>query len=135
MTEFGQSLRHVRLVIELLDRSGAGDAAGVVDLLHPELEVLAIPGMAPGKGYRSREEFLGYFEDAGRIGQRIETDVSRVRVSPSGSVIVDGALRITVGENTEVVDAWFVYGFRDGLIATLGNYLEPAQAERAAGLV
>jgi len=27
-----------------------------------------------------------------------------------------------------------VYTFRDGLIATLGNYLDPLQAEHAAGL-
>ncbi len=30
--------------------------------------------------------------------------------------------------------AWFVYTFRDGLIASLGNYLDREMAEGAAGL-
>lgn len=134
MSEFGEALRHVRLVVELLERSRDEDPEGAERVLHPELEVLAIPGMAPGSGYGSRDEFMDYFEESRRIDQRIEPDVSRIRVTPAGIVILDGRLRITVGENTEFVDAWFVYEFRDGLIAKFGNYLDPLQAERAAGL-
>jgi ketosteroid isomerase-like protein len=136
VSEFGEALQHLRLVVDLLRGSSAAepDADAIAELLHPELDVLAIPGLAPGQGYRSREEFLeGYFGESRRIGQHIEVDVSRVRVSPTAAILVDGRLRISVGDNTELVDAWFVYRFRDGRISAFGNYLEPTAAERAAG--
>ena len=129
---FGAGLSHARLVTGLLHCSGQENVEGVAEVLHPDFRVVAIPGLAPARGYRSRDEFLEYFEEAKRAGQLIQPDLRSLRALDNGAILVEGALCVT-GENaSEIVDAWFVYTFRDGLIASLGNYLDPLSAEEAA---
>ncbi len=132
--EFGDALRRIRLVVDLLCLSSESAVEAIAPLLHPQMRVLAAPGIAPARGYQSREEFLGYFADAEAHGVLVQPDACKIRVSPSGRVLVAGRLRIAGPMGVEETPAWFVYSFRDGLIATLENYLDRAPAEDAAGL-
>lgn len=131
VTEFGEGLRNAQMVTSLLLASGRADVDAVAVLLHPDFRVIAIPGLAPARGYQSRDEFLGYFDQSASVGQHIEPDLVSLEVRPNGSIVVEGRLRVlTAGEETHT-DAWFVYTFRDGLIASLGNYLDARSAEAA----
>ena len=132
--EFGRGLRQVRTVIELLTLSGQEATAQIAPLLHPEMRLLAAPGLVPVRRYQTREDFLAYFADARAHGMLIEPDVAEISVSPSGAVLVAGALRMTGPGGVDVIPAWFVYTFRDGLIASLENHLDRQMAEEAAGL-
>lgn len=131
---FGQGLRQIKMVADLLTLSGREAVDELTSLLHPELRVLPAPGVAPVRSYQSRDEFLAYFADARASGVRIEPDASEIRVSPSGAVLVGGALRMTGPSGADEIPAWFVYTFRNGLIATLENHLDREMAEVAAGL-
>ena len=131
---FGRGLRRIAMVVELLTLSGKEAVAQIAPLVHAQLRVLPAPGVAPARSYETREEFLDYFAEAKAHGIRIEPDASEIRVSPLGAVLVAGALRVTSPGGVNVTPAWFVYTFRDGLIASLGNYLDREMAEGAAGL-
>ena len=131
---FGRDLRQIKLVVELLVLSGQEAVAELAPLLHPEMRVLAAPGVAPVRSYQTREEFLAYFADAKAHGVLIEPDASEIRVGASGAVLVAGALRMSGATGVDEIPAWFVYTFRDGLIASLENHLDRGMAEDAAGL-
>jgi hypothetical protein len=44
---FGRDLRQIKMVVELLALSGQEAVAELAPLLHPEMRVLAAPGVAP----------------------------------------------------------------------------------------
>jgi hypothetical protein len=132
---FGRDLRQIRMVVELLALSGQEAVADLAPLLHPEMRVLAAPGVAPVRSYQTREEFIAYFADAKEHGVLIEPDASEVRLSPTGAVFVAGALRMSGPNGIDEIPAWFVYTFRDGLIASLENHLDREMAQHAAGLI
>ena len=131
---FGRDLRQIRMVVELLALSGQEAVAELTPLLHPEMRVLAAPGVVPARSYQTREEFLAYFADAKAHGVLIEPDASEIRVGPAGAVLVAGALRMSGPNGVDEIPAWYVYTFREGLIATLENHLDREIAEHAAGL-
>lgn len=132
---FGSGLRDIAKVVELLTLSGQEAVDRIAPLIHPQMEMLPAPGVAPVRSYRTREDFLAYFAEAKSHGVLVEPDASAIRVTPSGAVLVTGALRITGPGGVDTTPAWFVYGFRDGLIASLASYLDPDMAEAAAGVV
>jgi ketosteroid isomerase-like protein len=130
--EFGTGLGRIRMVVELLHLSGEPDIEGITALLHPQMHMLAAPGVAPVRSYESREEFLQYFSDAAAHEIVIRPDVHEIRISPTGAILAAGRLQIA-GRVVDETDAWFVYTFRDGKIASLETYLDRAMAEDAAG--
>ena len=132
---FGRDLRQIKMVVELLALSGQEAVAELTPLLHPEMRVLPAPGVAPVRSYQTRGEFLAYFADARAHGMLIEPDASEILVSPTGAVFVAGALRMSGPNGVDEIPAWFVYTFRDGLIASLENHLDREMAEHAAGLL
>jgi hypothetical protein len=123
------------MVVELLTLSGQEAVAELTPLLHPEMCVLAAPGVAPVRSYQTREEFPAYFADAKAHGVLIEPDASEILVSPTGAVLVTGALRMSGTTGADEIPAWFVCTFRDGLIASLENHLDREMAQHAAGLI
>jgi hypothetical protein len=131
---FGTGLRRIRMVVDLLRLSGEEAVDAIAPLVHPQMRVLAAPGIAPAGGYESREEFLGYFGEASARGILIQPDASEILVSPSGAVLVTGSLRIAGPDGIDEVPSWFVYTFREGLIGSLETYLDREMAEKAAGL-
>jgi len=131
--EFGCELHHIGLVVDLLRLSGEEAVEAIVPLLHPQMRVLAAPGIAPARPYQTREDFLDYFSDARAQGVLIEPDAQEVRASRSGAVMVAGRLRMTTSDSVDETPAWFVYTFRDRLISSLETYLDGDMAEEAAG--
>jgi len=63
-----------------------------------------------------------------------ERDAHEIRIGASGAIVVAGSVRMTNrGSVADKTPVWFVYTFRDGLIASLATHLDPAMAEEAAG--
>ncbi|MEA2496626.1 MAG: hypothetical protein QOJ29_4537 [Thermoleophilaceae bacterium] len=131
--KFGSGLRHIGMVVDLLRLSGQEAVAAIAPLVHPEMRMLAAPGVAPARDYQTREEFLDYFSEARANGVLVEPDACELRVAASGAVVVTGSLRMTSRGGEDEIPAWFVYTFRDGLIASLETYLDAEMAQEAAG--
>lgn len=132
---FGAGLAKIRMVVELLSLSGVGDVSAIAPLLHPEMRVVAAPGIAPTQRLRTRDELLAFFAESRSRGLLISPDASRICLSRSGAVFVEGRICITSAAGADVVPAWFVYTIRDGLIASLETHLDRDLALRAAGIV
>jgi ketosteroid isomerase-like protein len=132
--KFGTGLDQIQMVVELLCLARNEVVDLIPPLLHPEMQVLPAPGVAPARSYTNRQEFLAYFSDARTNGVRVEPEVREIRVTATGAVLVCGSLRMDGPDGEDEIPAWFVYTFRDGLIATLENHLDRAMAEEAAGL-
>lgn len=130
--EFGSGLRQIAMVVELLQHSGAENVDALAPLLHPQMRMLAAPGVAPMRRYQTSEDFLRYFSEARANGVLVQPDVRELRVHPSGAVMAVGSLRMTSRGSVDETPAWFVYTFRDGLIASLETHLS---AELAANAV
>ena len=133
-SDFGTGLAQVGMVLDLLRFSAHEAVDDIAPLLHPEMRVLAAPGIAPSHPYETREDFLEYFAEARRNGVLIEPDLREVRFSPTGAIVVSGSLRMTSRAVTAETPAWFVYTFRDGLILSLENHLSADMADEAAGI-
>ena len=132
-SEFGTGLAQVGMVLDLLRFSADEAVDDIAPLLHPEMRVLAAPGVAPSRPYETRTDFLEYFAEARRNGVLVEPDVREVRFGPTGAIVVSGSLRMTTRAGEAETPAWFVYTFRDGLIASLETHLDAALADAAAG--
>ena len=133
--DFGTRLREIGMVVDLLRLSATEAIDDIAPLLHPEMRVLAAPGIAPARRYQTREDFLEYFSEARRNGILIEPDAHEIRFGATGALMVTGSVRMTNhGGGTDETPIWFVYTFRDGLIASLENHLDPTMAAEAAGL-
>lgn len=129
---FGTGLRELGMVVDLLRHSAREAVDEVAPLLHPELRVLAAPGVAPVRPYQTREDFLRYFAEARANGVLVEPDLRELHLMPSGAIMAVGSLRMTTSGGADETPAWFVYTFRDGLIASLEAHLSSDLAETAA---
>ena len=132
--DFGTGLQQAGIVLDLLRFSADEAVDALAPLLHPDMQVLAAPGIAPARRYQTREDFFEYFSEARKNGVLVEPDLQELRLSPSGAIIVSGTVRMTSPAGIDETPAWFVYTFRDGLIASLENHLNAAMAEQAAGM-
>lgn len=129
---FGRALDNVKLVTELLYHSAREDEDAIAPLLHEDFKVVSIPGIAPARGYQSRTEFLAFFGESRRTGQVVRPDVRSIEVLPNGAVLVQGRLLLVAGDMRHEMNSWFVYTFGDGVICSLGNYVDAESARRAA---
>jgi ketosteroid isomerase-like protein len=93
-------------------------------LLHPDLYVPSVPGVAPGKGFRGREGFERYFAEAASAGFKASAEIFRSEVTGAGNVFASGELTSTLRGQVEVVSAWFVYRFRDGQVSAIETYTD-----------
>ena len=131
--DFGAGLRQIGMVVDLMRLSAAENLDEIAPLIHPEMRMLAAPGVAPMRAYETREDFLEYFAEARKNGVAVLPDAHEVRFAPSGAVVVTGSLRISSRGGDADTPAWFVYTFRDGLIASLEAHLSAEMAEQATG--
>jgi ketosteroid isomerase-like protein len=131
-SDFGSALQHIGLVVDLLRFSADEAVEEIAPLLHPQMQVLAAPGVAPARLYQTREDFLAYFADARAHDVLVEPDAREIRITPSGAVVVTGSVRMTTLDSIDETPAWFVYTFRDQLIASLETYLDGKMAAEAA---
>jgi hypothetical protein len=129
---FGIGLRHIGVVVDLLRLSATEAVEEIAPLLHPEMRTLAAPGIAPARPYQTREDFLEYFSEARANGVLVEPDACEVRLCPSGAIVVAGSVRMTTRAGIAELPTWFVYTFRDGLVASLETHLTAEMADDAA---
>ena len=97
---FGTHLHHIGLVVDLLRLSANEAVEEMVSLLHPQMRVLAAPGLAPSRAYETREDFIEYFSEAQSQGFLIQPDAHEIRAGGPG-VIVAGHLRITTADSID----------------------------------
>lgn len=131
---FGERLRHIGLVVDLLRLSAIQDVDAIRPLLHPQMRTLAAPGIAPSHPYQTREDFLAYFAEAQLNDMLVEPDAHEICFSGSGAVVVADGLRMTTADRADTTPAWYVYTFREGRIASLETHLSRELAHEAAGL-
>lgn len=101
-------------------------------LLHPELAVPSVPGVAPAAGFFGIEGFRRYFEEAATHNFLAQAAFHTAHVTEAGNVLASGSLLCTVSELTQEVPAWFVYRFRDGLVSAIETYTDETAAREAA---
>ena len=132
-TEFGAALREIGMVVDLLRLSATEAVEEIAPLIHPQMQVVAAPGVAPTRPYETREHFLEYFSEARANGVLVQPDAFQVGFACSGAVVVAGSVRMRTRGGDAETPAWFVYTFRDGLIASLETHLSAEMAEQATG--
>lgn len=127
-----ESLRRLRLALSVASLANDGAIEQLGPLLHPELHVPSVPGLAPFKGYRGPDGFRRYFVEARSHGFHARADVTEAIVTVEGNVLASGDLVCTVDGESESLPAWFVYRFRDGLVSAIETYTDGKTARRGA---
>jgi ketosteroid isomerase-like protein len=127
-----EPLRRLQAALSVCSLFNAGQPAGIAELVHPDVTVLSVPGVAPGAGYPGREGLMRYFAEAAEHGFMAHAAITEARVTETGNVLACGSLLSTVGDATSEVPAWFVYRFRDGLVSAIETYLRPDAAREQA---
>jgi hypothetical protein len=96
----------------------------LLELVHPEIEVLSVPGFTPGPGYFGHADLRRYFDDATARGAHAQVEIDRLEITPAGNVFAEGQLSTSADGITEALPAWFVYRFRDELLSAVQTYLD-----------
>jgi len=132
---FQVALHRIGVVVDLLRLSGARDIKNIEPLLHPDMQVVPAPGIAPKASRRGRAGFLDYFRDTESKGILMEPDAYEIQHCLSGKVLVAGSLRFTNNGTITQAPVFYVYAFRDGLISCLETHLDREGAKQSASLL
>ena len=101
-------------------------------LLHPELVVPSVPGVAPAPGFSGMDGIRRYFREAAAHNFLAQAALRAAHVTEAGNVFASGSLICTVSGHTEEFPAWFVYRFRDQLVSAIETYIDEDAAREAA---
>jgi ketosteroid isomerase-like protein len=111
------------------------DSAG--DLLHPEIELRPpAAGIDTAESYRGRDGLERYVENTDQVWESFASE-PRNFIDAGEGVVVVLAHSVGVGRASGVkvdIDVAHLWRIRDGLIAEMTIYLDPAEAFREAGL-
>jgi hypothetical protein len=127
-----EPLRRLHAALSVSSLFNAGRPEELVALVHPDVRVLSVPGVAPGPGYAGREGLLRYFDDAAEHGFVVHAAITEAHVTEAGNVLASGSLLSTVHDLTSDVPAWFVYRFRDEMVSAIETYLDADTAREQA---
>jgi ketosteroid isomerase-like protein len=127
-----EPLRRLHAALSVSSLFNAGRAEELAELLHPDVRVLSVPGVAPGAGYAGREGLLRYFDEAAEHGFVAHAAITEAHVTETGNVLASGSLLSTVQDLTSDVPAWFVYRFREQLVSAIETYLDRDTAREQA---
>jgi len=119
-----EPLRRLQTALRMVELANAQAIDELLQLAHPEIVILSVPGVAPGPGYFGHAEVRGYFAAAGARGAQVQVEIHRLEITPAGTVFAGGLLSTSVDGVTESVPAWFVYRFRDKLLSAVETYLD-----------
>ena len=122
----------LRLQLALRVAQAANERRMDEGLLHPELRVASVPGVAPSPGFTGLEGFRHYLAEAEAHDFLAQAAINAAEVTPAGNVLATGALIVTAHGETESVPAWFVYRFRDDLVCAIETHLGEAEGRAAA---
>jgi ketosteroid isomerase-like protein len=127
-----EPLRRLHAALSVSSLFNAGRTAELTELVHPDVMVLSVPGVAPGAGYAGRDGLLRYFDDAAEHGFVAHAAITEAHVTEAGNVLASGSLLSTVHDLTSDVPAWFVYRFRDEMVSAIETYLDAETAREQA---
>jgi hypothetical protein len=127
-----EPLRHLHAALSVSSLFNAGRAEELAELVHPDVTVLSVPGVAPGAGYAGRDGLLRYFDEAAERGFVAHAAITEALVTEAGNVLASGSLLSTVHDLTSDVPAWFVYRFREDLVSAIETYLDRDTARQQA---
>jgi hypothetical protein len=125
-----EATMRLRMALTVPDLANAGQMDE--GLLHPELVVPSVVGVAPSPGFFGIEGFRRYFEDAASVGFLAQAAIRSAHLTDAGNVLASGSLICTAGGNTTETPAWFVYRFRDELVSAIETYIVEELAVQAA---
>ncbi|MCW2990736.1 MAG: hypothetical protein JWM73_1330 [Solirubrobacterales bacterium] len=125
-------LERLALALRVALLAGEERLDEIQGLLHEDLEVPSVPGVAPGRGYRGIDGFSRYFAEAAAAGFRAVPEITAAEVTETGNVLATGRLVCHVRDAVEAVPAWFVYRFRDDRVSAIETYTDGAWARSAA---
>jgi ketosteroid isomerase-like protein len=128
-----QSIDTVRAVYEAV---GRGDFDGVVQQLHPEVEIHPAVGgeLDFGSAYHGRDGMRRFMETAWR-GFEVAVEPEEIISAPGDRILAIERwhLRGRGGVETEL-QLTDIYTFRDGLIVGIDGFRDRAEALEAVGL-
>ena len=127
-----EPLRRLHAALSASSLFNAGRTAELIELVHPDVTVLSVPGVAPGAGYTGRDGLLRYFEEAAGHGFVAHAAITEAHVTEAGNVLASGSLLSTVHDVTSDVPAWFVYRFREEMVSAIETYLDRDTAHEQA---
>jgi hypothetical protein len=127
-----EPLRRLHAALTASSLFNAGRTEELAELVHPDVTVLSVPGVAPGPGYAGREGLLRYFDDAAGHGFVAHAAITEAHVTEAGNVLACGSLLSTVHGLTSGVPAWFVYRFREEMVSAIETYLDADTAREQA---
>ena len=127
-----EPLRRLHAALSVSSLFNAGRAEELAELVHPDVTVLSVPGVAPGAGYAGRDGLLRYFDEAAEHGFVAHAAITEALVTEAGNVLASGSLLSTVHDATSDVPAWFVYRFREQLVSAIETYLDRDTAQEQA---
>lgn len=123
-----EPLRRLHAALSVSCLFNAGRVQELTALVHPDVAVVSVPGVAPGAGYAGREGLARYFDEAAEHAFVARAVITEARVTEAGNVLASGSLLSTVHDVTSDVPAWFVYRFREELVSAIETYLDPDTA-------
>jgi hypothetical protein len=127
-----EPLRRLHAALSVSSLFNAGRTGELVELVHPDVTVLSVPGVAPGAGYAGREGLLRYFDEAAERGFVAHAAITEAQVTEAGNVLASGSLLSTVHDLTSDVPAWFVYRFHEDTVSAIETYLDADTAREQA---
>ena len=127
-----EPLRRLHAALSVSSLFNAGRAEELAELVHPDVTVLSVPGVAPGAGYAGRDGLLRYFDEAAEHGFVAHAAITEAHVTQAGNVLASGSLLSTVHDLTSDVPAWFVYRFREDMVSAIETYLDADTAREQA---
>ncbi|HEX5924692.1 MAG TPA: nuclear transport factor 2 family protein [Baekduia sp.] len=127
-----EPLRRLHAALSVSSLFNAGRTEELAELVHPDVTVLSVPGVAPGAGYAGRDGLLRYFDEAAEHGFVAHAAITEAHVTQAGNVLACGSLLSTVHDVTNDVPAWFVYRFREEMVSAIETYLDADTAREQA---
>lgn len=125
-----ESTKRLRMALAVLDHANGCEMDE--GLLHPELVVPSVLGVAPSRGFLGVEGFRRYFEEAGSLNFLAQAAIRAAHVTEAGNVLASGSLICTASGRASEMPAWFVYRFRDERVSAIETYTDEDVAQEAA---
>lgn len=122
--EPAETLRRLQTALRMAELVNAQAVDQLLELAHPDIAILSVPGVTPGPGYFGHAGVRDYFTTAAAHGAHIQVQVDCLQITPAGTVFAEGRLHTSVDGVTESVAAWFVYRFRDKLLSAVETCLD-----------
>lgn len=131
------SEENVNVVRAWLDATTRRDMARVVELADPEIELHGtVGGVEEGRIYRGLAEVIREYDEVdGEVWEERRIEPERFLDADDDVVVMLHEFRRGKGSGVELeLDTAAVFTVRDGRVARMQGFMDPAAARKAAGL-